>query len=345
MMFNSNQTYINQLQNIKIDRERFKNKVFFITGASGLIGTFLVDALMKADINVKIYAVGRSEEKARKRFSDYWNSADFSFVKQDVNLPIDADIECDYIIHGASNTHPIAYSSDPIGTINANVVGTRNILEFAATRSNNPRVMFMSSVEVYGENRGDAEKFDENYCGYIDCNTVRAGYPESKRLGEAMCQAYIKAKNIDIVIPRFSRTYGPTMSDGDSKAIAQFIKKALGKEDIVLKSKGEQLYSYTYVADAAAAVLHILLYGKIGEAYNVSDENSEIMLKDLAKILADIAGTKVVFELPDKVESAGYSTATKAVLDSAKLRQIGWESRYDIKTGLEETVRILEECK
>lgn len=94
--------------------------------------------------------------------------------------------------------------------------------------------------------------FDEDYCGFINCNTLRAGYPESKRCGEALCQAYIRQKGLDIVIPRLTRSYGPTMLMSDSKAVSQFIKKGLAGEDIVLKSKGNQYYSYTYVADAVS---------------------------------------------------------------------------------------------
>lgn len=346
-MFSDKLIYINQVNTVadaNIEWEQFRNKTFFITGASGLIGTFLVDVLMRSSekhgLNIKIYAAGRNEKKAKIRFTDYWNSDNFEFIKQDVNEPISLDTKCNYIIHGASNTHPLQYSTDPIGTITANVTGLHNVLEFASMQ-NKPRVMFLSSVEVYGENRGDTEKFNESYCGYIDCNSMRAGYPESKRLGEALCQAYIKANSLDVVLPRLSRVYGPTMQESDSKAIAQFIKKCVNKEDIVLKSNGDQLYSYTYVADAAFALIYILLYGKTGEAYNISGDNSDITLRDLAKMLASIAETKVIFELPGETESSGFSKATKAVLDNGKLKDLGWSSDYGIRTGLEHTISIL----
>ena len=200
-------------------------------------------------------------------------------------------------------------------------------------------------MEIYGENRKDVDKFGESYLGYIDCNTVRAGYPESKRLSEALCNAFEAQKEQDFVIGRFSRVYGPTMGIDDSKAIAQFIRKAAAGEDIVLKSDGNQLYSYTYVVDAAVAALYLLLYGKSGEAYNVADENSEITLKDLAGILAEAAGSRVVFELPDAVEQAGYSTATKALLDTKKINELGWRAKTPIKEGLEKTVQILRDCR
>ena len=189
------------------------------------------------------------------------------------------------------------------------------------------------------------DKFEESYLGYIDCNTVRAGYPESKRLSESLCNAFSAQNGQDFVIGRFSRVYGPTMGIDDSKAIAQFIRKAAAGEDIVLKSEGNQLYSYTYVVDAAVAALYLLLYGKSGEAYNVADENSEITLKELAGILAEAAGSRVVFELPDAVEKAGYSTATKALLDTKKINELGWRAQTPIKEGLEKTVQILRDCR
>ena len=218
------------------------------------------------------------------------------------------------------------------------------MLEFAV-QHNAKRFAFASSNEVYGENRGDTELFDEDYCGYINCNTLRAGYPESKRCGEALCQAYKVQKGLDVVIPRITRTYGPTMSMSDTKAASQFIRKGIAGEDIVLKSSGTQYYSYTYVADAVSGLLYVLLNGESGEAYNIADEASDIMLKDLAGIIAGIVGSSVVFEEPDDVEKTGYSKVVKARLNSKKIRKLGWNANFDIKTGVERTVKILSSIK
>ncbi len=200
--------------------------------------------------------------------------------------------------------------------------------------------MFASSVEVYGENRGDVEKFDESYLGYIDCNTPRAGYPESKRCGEALCQAYKKRYGLDVVIPRLSRIYGPTMLSDDSKASSQFIRKAIAGENIVLKSAGEQFYSYTYVTDAVSALLTVLLKGENGEAYNIADENSDIRLKDMAKLCAEAVGTKVVFEIPDANEAAGYSKSTVARLSNEKIKGLSWQAETNIESGIKKTIDI-----
>lgn len=346
-MILNNSIYFDEIKTIaKLDLawEYLKDCSIMITGATGLIGSFLVDLIMyknKIDsLNITVYAVGRNTEKAMNRFPEYFGNGNFCFMEQDINNPIESKNKVDYIIHGASNTHPVAYSTDPIGTITANILGTKNVLDFAVLQGAK-RVVFLSTIEIYGENKGDTEKFDEHYLGYINCNTLRAGYPEGKRAGEAMCQAYIAQYNLDVVIPRLCRVYGPTMLESDSKALAQFIRNAVNLEDIVLKSEGTQLFSYIYVADAISAILSILVKGKKGEAYNISDERSDITLKNLAGKLASIAGKTVVFELPSELERKGFSTATKAILCSEKLKCLGWRAEYDLTKGLKNTVDIL----
>lgn len=328
--------------------DKLKNKSILISGASGLVGSCLIDVIMyrnkENDMNCKVYALGRNIEKAKQRFSYCWNDECLQFIPYDINQTFNReDIGIvEYVLHLASNTHPLAYATDPIGTVTTNIIGTYNMLEFAV-HHNATRFAFASSNEIYGENRGDVEKFDEEYCGYINSNTMRAGYPESKRCGEALCQAYLKQKNLEVVVPRLTRSYGPTMLMSDTKAISQFIRKGIAGEDIVLKSAGTQFYSYTYVIDAVSGLLTILLCGESGEAYNISDETSDIMLKDLADIIAETAGEKVIFEQPDSIESAGYSKATKARLESRKLQKLGWTAHYDIKSGIQRTIQILKE--
>ena len=342
-----NKTYlddINAVCAIELPWDKLSGKSMLISGASGMIGSCLIDVIMRKNqegLNCKIYALGRNSEKAKSRFAYCYDSENFEFIPYDINKPLERDLgRVDYILHLASNTHPVAYSGDPIGTITTNIIGTNNLLEYAVEHKTE-RFLFASSVEIYGENRGDVEKFDESYLGYIDCNTLRAGYPESKRCGEALCQAYKKQYGLDVVIPRISRVYGPTMLMSDTKASSQFILKAVAKEDIVLKSAGEQFYSYTYVADAVSGILTVLLKGKSGEAYNIADENSDIRLKDFARLCAEAAGTKVVFDIPDASEAAGYSKATMARLDSGKLSTLGWKPRTEIGSGIGKTVRTI----
>ena len=319
-----------------------------LSGATGMIGSCLVDAILwknqKEDFGCSVCVLSRNREKAEKRFAAWTDSPYLQIVTCDVNkketlagLP-----PCDYVLHLASNTHPVAYATDPIGTITANITGTQNLLEYAV-RTGAKRFLFASSNEIYGENRGDTEFFDESYSGYIDCNTLRAGYPESKRCGEALCQAYRKQSGLEVVIARLTRSFGPTLQASDTKALSQFLNNGLKKEDIVLKSAGTQFYSYTYSADAVTGLLTVLLKGVDGEAYNVSDSSCDTQLKDLAQTIADFAGTKVRFELPGQTESLGFSKATKARLDGSKLKQLGWRVHYPLRAALQRTLTMLGE--
>ena len=347
-MFANSSLYQEDLDNIlcsNLPWQELQGKSLLLTGASGLIGTVLVDALMKrtrqVEHGVTIYAVGRSEQRIKERFADYLDNQYFNFIAWNVNEPADFAIHADYVIHAASNTHPKAYATDPIGSIMTNLLGLRNVLDFAH-KTQSKRVMFLSSVEIYGKAYREDDVFTEDYCGYIDCNTLRAGYPEGKRAGEALCQAYIEQYGMDIVIPRLSRVFGPTMQDSDSKAMAQFIRNAVKGEPIVLKSEGKQRFSYCYAADAVSGLLTVLLKGKTGEAYNIAQMDKILSLREIAEILGDLSGSGVSIELPNNVESKGFSTAINAVMSTEKIKKMSWKSRLDIVFALQRTVAVLK---
>lgn len=326
-------------------------KSLLISGATGMLGSLLVDVIMLRNQELReeerchVIAVGRNQSVAEQRFACWFQCKEFLFLSHDIGLPlINIEQKLDYLIHAASTADPKAYVAEPINTICANVLGTQNMLN-CSLASENGRFLLCSSVEIYGENRGDADRFQEDYCGYLDCNTLRAGYPEAKRVSESLCQAYIEEKNADAVIIRLPRCYGPTMRMSDSKALAQFIKNALAAEDIILKSSGNQLYSFLYAADAVLAILWVLLRGHTGEAYNAGNVDSDVTLHELAHTIAKMAGTEVRFEMPEEAERKGFSVATKALLDAKKLQNLGWKSYYNLASGINETIQILQGLK
>lgn len=319
--------------------ETLKGKSILITGATGLIGVHMIDALMKLG-DVKVYAVGRSKETAAKRLGEYYDNPDFIFIEQDVCLPFPEGLKVDYVIPGASNTHPLAYSQFPIETIMINVKGAEHALELAART--NAVVLYPSTVEVYGNARGN-DVFTEDYTGQLNLATSRSCYTESKRVSEALCQSYIAERGVDVKIARLSRIFGPTMLASDTKASSQFIKKALAGEDIVLKSKGDQYFSYTYVTDAVAAMLHIMINGETGKAYNISNDKCNVHLRDFAAICASTARKDVVFDLPDEMERKGFSIASQAVLSNDYLTSLDFKALYDIETAISRTISILSD--
>lgn len=343
-----NKLYEEDLENVtnSININALQNKTLFITGANGLIGRFIVDLLMfinkKFNKNITIIANSRNQEKLFKIFSSYLNNNNFKYYIGDINNKIEYDDKVDYIINCASNTHPLQYSQDPINTILTNIKGTANVLDFASNV--NARVIFLSSVEIYGENINNIGRFKENEMGYIDCNSLRAGYNESKRAGEALCQAYKESKNVDVVLTRLPRIFGSTVKPDDSKVMSQFINKAINNEDIILKSEGTQFFSYLYVADAVSGILTILLNGKKGEVYNLGNKDAEIHLSDLAKIIAESVDKKVIFDIPSEVEKKGFSKASDARLDYSKIEmELNWKPQYSIENAINRTIKILKD--
>lgn len=271
-----------------------RNKSILVTGATGLIGSCAIDVLSASNkefgANIKIYALGRNKNKIERRFGK-----SVIPVEQDIITPLDEKIEYDYIIHGASNADPKSYALQPVETILTNVLGNKNILDYCVGHPKT-KMILTSSFEVYGELKGQ-DIYSENMSGIIDQTVLRNGYSESKRCSELLVRSYVDEYGIGAIIARLPSVYGPTMLESDSKAHAQFIRNALNGENIVLKSKGEQTRNYCYVLDVVSALFKLLCAGKNGEIYNISNENSVASIAEIARICAEIAGTRVVLSL------------------------------------------------
>ena len=322
--------------------DAFRGKRFLVTGATGLIGSFMVDALMALDQGIEIHAAGRSAEGMRRRFGEAMDDPRFHFVPYDATQPVAFDFDVDYIVHAACSAHPMAYATDPVGTMKANVFGTMQLLEYLRSQPG-ARMIFLSTGETYGENPDLPEGFREDDHGYVDPVNPRSCYPESKRAAETLCACYAAQYGAHAQVARLCHVYGPTMTAVNSRADAQFLRNALNGEDIVMKSTGAQVRSWCYAADAVNAILTLLLKGEKGGATNVANRHSVASIREYAQTLADAGGVNLRFDLPPAVEQAGYTKITRAVLNPEKLEGLGWSARYDLRTGIEHTYRCLKE--
>lgn len=343
MSIYKSQTYwedLNRLTNYIVKPK--KKTRFLITGASGLIGSFLVDVLLnyseKNENIIEVYCLGRTAAKLKERFIHWLESENLFLVEHDICTFGIGEVEYDYIIHAASNADPRNYAKHPVQTIATNFKGTENILNYSV-KYPGARVLFTSTFEVYGYLEGQ-DVYSENSYGKIDCTRLRAGYPESKRLAELLARSYHEEHGTDVVIARLSSVYGPTMLKDDSKAHAQFIRNAVNKENIVLKSEGLQKRSYTYVSDTVSGILFLLFHGSSGEIYNIANKNSIASIAKVAEMAASIAGKKVVYNLPDEIEKKGFSTPQNCILDTEKIESLGWRGVFNLEEGLRRTIQI-----
>lgn len=325
--------------------EKLYNSSVLIAGGSGLIGSFMADMLLFANkhmnANITVYAMDLSAERLATRYEGI-DTDKLHFVEHNVNELPDFDFAVDYIIHAASPAFPAAFNNDPVGTVMSNILGTKYLLDYGKDHGTK-RMLYISSGEVYGQGDLSLEAFEETYAGYVDPTSARSCYPNGKRTAETLCVSYTKQFGIDTVIVRPSHTYGPTVTKADNRANAQFVNKGLAGEDIVLNSAGNQMRSYTYLADSASAILSVLTSGESGNAYNIANSASRTTIAGFAKEVASQTGTKVIFTDPDEVAKAEMTPIAKQVLSSKKLEGLGWKGQFTVEEGIRHTLNIMRE--
>ncbi len=345
-MIRYNEAYWNDVDRVLAcvpNLTEIKGRPILITGGTGMICSSLVDLLLrynqKSGAGIRILLAGRSRERIRARFLGFTEGKDFSFEPYDATAQDALNISAEYIIHGASNADPSALASEPVETIRANVTGLARLLD-AARAEKSRRLLYISSSEVYGTRPDQAEPlpFREEDYGYVDILNPRSAYPCSKRAAETLCASYGREYGVDTVIVRPGHIYGPQITDTDSRASAQFTRNAAAGKDIVMNSAGTQLRSYCYTLDCASAILTVLLNGEIGNAYNISNRDSIVTIRDVAEALARAGGTKVVFEEASEQEKAGYNQMTNSSLNAEKLEKLGWHAVFGLEEGADRTL-------
>lgn len=326
--------------NIDVPWETLSGSNILVTGATGLIGSCIIEVLMAHEQrNYNVFAMGRNSERMNKLFSKFMSKDGFHAIIGDVTEELKYDLPFHFIIHAASCAAPLDFSSHPVEVMKANILGVSNLIEYGL-RHELRRFLYVSSGEVYGE--GDGRIFTEEYSGYVDSTSPRSCYPSSKRAAETLCVSYSAEYGTDVVIARPCHIYGPKFTENDNRVYAQFIRNILNDEDIIMKSTGSQYRSWCYVVDCVTALLIILMRGERGQAYNIADQTSNISIKELAEMIANLAGKKVVIELPSNSEKAGYNVVSRSVYSTDKLQSLGWSCINDFHTNIINTV---SECQ
>lgn len=305
--------------------DKLRGKTVLVTGATGLIGTTMVSALLQANrekgLDLTVAALVRDIERAQGRFGDLAHDNALRLVKGSVEALPAVNGPVDYIVHGASQTSSKGFVEQPVETIRTAVCGTMNLLELAKEKCS-LGVVYLSSMEVYGHPL-KGHKVTESEIGALSPLDVRNSYPISKLQCESLCCAYAREYGIPAMIVRLAQTFGPGVKEDDQRIFAQFGRCVKEKRDIVLKTRGETERSYLYTADAVTAILCVLLNGTPGAAYNAADESTYCSIAEMARMVAEWGGVKVCFELEDERVN-GYPPPLYMDLDTSRLKNLGW---------------------
>lgn len=333
---------INIILNNPIDWEIFRNKTILVTGATGRLGMYIVEAINKADIdwnlNLTIIALARSEKKLQEVFGQSLKLPNIRILVQDIIDPIQIECDVDYIFHVAGAASPKDFTDAPVDTLWGHVMGTRNILELAREKRAK-KVLYVSTVETYGEWKSD-EGIKEVECGSMRCDNARACYPEAKRLCETMLASYEAQYGIEYVGVRLCHTFGPGISLYDGRAFAEFISNVIEGKDIVLQSDGSAARTYTYVADAIGAMLLAFTRGK-EKYYNIANLDNLITIRDLAELIAKLDPKgKVKVKYANKEEQKlKYLPFKLGIMNVDRIMNLGWRPQV----GLEDAFRYTME--
>lgn len=323
--------------------EKLKGKTVLITGASGMIGSYMLYTLTtlndEYNYGIKIIAMLRNPNKLPVEVRE---REDVVLSVQDVTAKMEIEGAVDYIIHAASPASPLIMQNHPVETIAANTMGTFNTLMLAKDK-NAEGYMFISSREIYGQPYEGQEFFYEDTYGFVDQLNPRSCYSEGKKAAETMCVSFRAEYGLNTKIARLAHTYGPGMSIYDGRVQADFLKNVFHNEDIVLKSEGTAVRTYTYIADAVEGLFRILLNSE-DIVYNIGNEDGKVSIRELAEIMVNIypeRNLKLVFDIPEG-GTKGTAPYTLGILHSGKLRSIGWEPKYTVKEGFKRTLEYLE---
>ena len=340
------------LENLSDEFQHLRGKKILLTGGAGFLGYYFVQSVLewnvRVDENQKI-ALTIYDNFIRgvpSWLTELVNHSWLLLKEHDISHPLPHDInDFDYIIHAASIASPTFYRKYPIETMDANVNGLRNLLEYCLQQQEkrNKSVkgfLFMSSSEVYGDPSPENIPTPETYTGNVSFTGPRACYDESKRYGETLCVNFSRHYGLPIKIARPFNNYGPGLSITDRRVIPDFAFDVFCGRDITLLSDGSPTRTFCYVADAIVGYFKVLVRGRNGEAYNIGVEEPEISIVDLAEMVAATARNlldykgKVVQQVSSDQDYLVNNPSRRCPMIAKARSEIGYSPNISLPEGL-----------
>lgn len=280
--------------NLKEEFGRMAGKSLLITGGAGFLGYYLVHAALHFNKTVgQLKPIRIVVWDSFIRGKPLWlstleRSPYLTVEHRDLIEPLPRDMgDFQWIIHAAGIASPPYYRKYPIKTIDANINGLRNLLDYSVVQAKAGKpvegFLFYSSSEIYGDPTSDCIPTPEHYRGLVSCTGPRSCYDESKRFGETLCVVFAQQHGIPVKMARPFNNYGPGLKITDRRVIPDFVRDVFAGRDIVMYSDGKPTRTFCYSADSITGYYKVLVNGHAGEPYNIGIEKPEISMGDLAE--------------------------------------------------------------
>ena len=324
----------------------YHQKKVLVTGATGLLGSNLVNFLMKSG-ETQVIALSRSKNKLCEGFTEHLSNSLFSYIPCDVSQDFSLPDGIDIIFHAAGPMGQKKITEQPVDVILPNLLGTLRCLEYMRRQNElyqkTCRLVLFSSVTVYG-NHSLQEKTVKEQNTYETADALdqpRACYSESKRMAEVIARSYQRQYGIDFVAARLSTVYGNTKFIPDT-AFYEFIRKSIQRENITLKTSSCARRDNIYIDDAVNGLLHIGAYGINGQSYNVSsngEKGNYLAIDEIAQVIIDVSNDMFKGRPIKLITENTIKKLPGLKLDNSLLKTLGWKLQFNFKDAVQNIIR------
>jgi nucleoside-diphosphate-sugar epimerase len=296
-----------------------------VTGASGFVGSHLVDRLL--DEGFTVTGLDNLVTGNLANLGSAIRNSKFKFQEVDISVDMpDLETKFDYIFHAASPASPPKYFKYPIQTMLVNSIGTKNLLDLSI--KNDSRFIFFSTSEIYGDPLEHPQK--ETYWGNVNPIGPRSIYDEAKRFGEALVAQYVREKKVNAGIIRIFNTYGPRLDPHDGRVVSTFVRQAINGEAHKINGDGNQTRSFCYISDLIDGIFKMAESSEFGPINlgNPNEMTLNELIKEISKLLSKNLNTVNLPELKDD------PVRRKPDISLAK-EKLGWEPKVTLIQGLQ----------
>lgn len=316
----------------------WRKRSVLVTGATGLLGSWLVRALCDAgaDVVCLIRDWVPQSDFYRSGLDRKTRSVTGDVVDTELIERVLAEYEVRTVFHLAAQAIVGVASSSPLSTFETNVRGTWSVLEACRRIGKVEQIVTASSDKAYGSQQA---------LPYTESSPLlgRFPYDASKSCADLIAQSYAVTYELPVAITRCGNFYG----GGDlnwNRVVPGTIRSILSSERPVIRSNGKFVRDYLYVEDGAAA--YMLLAERMaqdprlrGEAFNFSTESPIDVLGLVGELLA-VMGSSLT---PEILNRATHEIPEQYLSAKKAREQLGWAARYSLRDGLQRTIRWYEE--